>query len=173
MDGSKKIKVFDVALIASLTAILFVQEQLLTFIPGVQLTVFLMILYSRKLGLLKASLIIIIHVILDNLFMNSFSLFYTPTMLIGWLIIPITLCTIFKKVNSSFLLALLGVIYSFVYCWLYIIPNFYFLNIGPIEYFLSDIFFEVILAVCSFISIIVLYKPCSKVLDLLEKKYHS
>ena len=169
MDGNKIIKsTKDITLIAVMTTILFVQEQILTSLPGIQLTVFLMVLYAKKFGLGKSIIIIIIHVLLDNFIMSSFSLMYTPTMLIGWLIIPLTLCTIFKKVDSPIILAILGAIYSFIYCWLNIIPNYLILHIDPIAYFISDIIFEVVLAVCSFSTILLLYKPCSKIIDLMR-----
>ena len=78
----------DIAIIALLTALLFVQEQLLFALPGVQLTIFLIVLFSKKLGLIKTVIMVVIHVILDNLFVGSFSLMYTPTMFVGLLIIP-------------------------------------------------------------------------------------
>ena len=169
MDGNRLIKsTKDITIIAVMTTILFVQEQLLASLPGIQLTVFLIILYSKKLGLAKSSIIIVLHVLLDNLYMSSFSLMYTPTMLIGWLIIPFSLCTIFKKVESPIILGLLGVLYSFVYCWLYIIPSYFLISISPITYLISDIAFEITLAVISFVSILFLYNPCSKIFDLLK-----
>ena len=61
----------DLVLIALLTSILFLQEQLLSFIPNVQLTFFLIVLYSKKLGIVKSSLIILIYVIIDNLLGGS------------------------------------------------------------------------------------------------------
>ena len=64
----------DLVLIALLTSIIFLQEQLLSFIPNVQLTFFLLVLYSKKLGIVKSSLIILIYVIIDNLLSGSFSL---------------------------------------------------------------------------------------------------
>ena len=169
MDGNRLIKsTKDITIIAVMTTILFVQEQLLASLPGIQLTVFLIILFSKKLGLVKSSIIIVLHVLLDNFYMSSFSLMYTPTMLIGWLIIPLSLCTIFKKVESPIILALLGVLYSFIYCWLYIIPSYFLISISPIAYLISDITFEIALAVISFVSILFLYKPCSKIFDLLK-----
>ena len=57
----------DLVLIALLTSFLFLQEQLLSFISNVQLTFFLIVLYSKKLGIVKSSLIILIYVIIDNL----------------------------------------------------------------------------------------------------------
>ena len=65
------LKVKDIALMAILTAILFVQEQLLNFIPNVSLTIFLMVLFSKKLGFVKSMIIITCHVLLDNLFMSN------------------------------------------------------------------------------------------------------
>ena len=168
MAGNRVIKsTKDITIIAALTTILFVQEQVLTSLPGVQLTVFLMVLYSKKLGLSRTLIIIILHVLLDNFFMNSFSLMYTPTMFVGWISIPITLCTVFKKVESPFKLGLLGAMYSFVYCWLYVIPSFLLYKIDPIAYLISDVIFEIILAVCSFSTILYLYNPCSKIMDLM------
>ena len=120
MDGNKVFKsTKDLTLIAVMTTILFVQEQLLSSLPGIQLSVFLMVLFSKKLGFGKSVIIILLHVFLDNFFMGSFSFMYTPAMLVGWLIIPLTLSTIFKKTESPIILATLGVLYSFIYCWLF------------------------------------------------------
>lgn len=155
----------DIAVIAVLTGVLFVQEQLLSFIPNVQLTVFLLVIYSKKLGLAKTSIITFIHVILDNMIMGSFNLVYVPFMLIGWLIIPIVLNTLFKKVDSNIKLAFLGILFSFIYCWIYIIPNCIIQEVDFITYLIADILWEVLLALSSFISILVLYDPCSKIFD--------
>lgn len=166
----KKITIKDMVIIAVCTAILFVQEELLSFLPNIQFTVFLIVLYSKKLGFIKTTFIVIIHTILDNLFMGSFNIIYFPFMLLGWLLIPLSLSTIFKKVESSFKLALLGILFSLLYSWIYIIPNSIILNINPLHYLYSDILFEIILAASSFISILWLYKPCSKIFDHLNSK---
>ena len=130
MDGNRVIKsTKDIAIIAIMTTILFVQEQLLSSLPGIQLSVFLIVLYSKKFGLAKTSLIVFLHVILDNFYMSSFSLMYTPTMLIGWLIIPLTLCIIFKKIESPIWLGVLGILYAFIYSWLFIVPNYLIIHI--------------------------------------------
>ena len=155
----------DITLIALLAVILFVQEEALTFVPGLQFTVFLLIFYSKKLGLWRTSIIVLVHVFLDNLVMGSFSLIYTPFMFIGWIIIPLTMCTLFKRVENSIVLGLLGALYSFIYCWLFFIPDCAIYGIGLIPKFLSDVLFEVLMAVMSFLSLLLLYKPLSKVLD--------
>lgn len=159
------IKTKDITLIALLTTIVFIQEQVLTSLAGIQFTVFLIVLYSKKFGLTKSCLIVVLHVLLDCVFMGSLGLMYTPTMLIGWLFIPFTICTIFKKVENPIILALLGVMYSFIYSWLFFIPHHIMMNIDFVSYFAADVVFELVLAGCSFLTILWLYKPCSKAID--------
>ena len=151
------------ALIAMFAAILFIQEEALTFIPNVQLTVFLLVLYSKRLGFIKTVIIIVIHVFLDNLVMSSFSLVWTPAMFIGWLLIPIVICTIFRKVENFIILAIAGAILSFTYCWCFVVPNYLVMHINPLKYLASDILFELILATSSFVSILFLYIPCKQI----------
>jgi len=158
-----KMTVLDMALIAMFSAILFIQEEALTFIPNVQLTVFLLVLYSKRLGFVKTSIIVIIHVFLDNLVMSSFSLVWTPAMFVGWLLIPLVICTIFRKVENFIVLAIAGAILSFTYCWCYILPNYLVMHINPLKYLAGDILFECILALSSFLSILFLYIPCKKI----------
>ena len=168
-----KLTIKDLALMAILTTLLFVQEQLLSFIPNVQLTVFLIVLFSKKLGFFKTSIMVIVHTLLDNIFMGGINIYFTPAMLIGWLIIPLTLCTIFKKINSNKILAILGVLYSFIYCFIYIIPNMLLFNFGFIEYLIADIPFEIVLAISSFVSIYFLYNPISRLFDKFYYKGDS
>lgn len=163
----KKINVKDICIIAVSTAIIFVLEQLLSFLPNIQLTVFLIVLFSKKLKFLKTIIIVIIHTALDNLIMGSFNIIFFPFMLLGWLIIPIMLSTVFRKINSPLCLALLGMLFSFVYCFIMLIPNIIILKVDFLPYFIADIPFELLLALSSFISILWLYKPCSKLFDVV------
>lgn len=168
---NKKIRTKDIALLAMLTAILFVQEQILTFIPQFQFTVLLLVLYSKTLGFLKTSIIIVIHVILDNLVMGSLSYLYTPAMLVGWLIIPLLFTKVFKKVNSPLGLACLSIICSLLYCWSFIPINVLATDVDFWVYIISDIPFEIMLAVYSFLTILWLYKPLEKVMLQLNESY--
>ena len=154
----------DITIIAVFSAILFVQELALSFIPNVQLTVFLLVLYSKVFGFKKTTIIILIHTILDNLVMGSLNLIYFPFMLIGWLIIPIVTTTILKKTNNIIVLAIFGVIFSLTYCWIFMIPNVLFYEINVLVYLSTDIVFEIVLAISSFLTILWLYYPCSKLI---------
>ena len=157
-------KTKEIVVLAFLTALLFVQEQTLTFLPNIQLTVFLLILYSKMLGYKKTLIIIFVHVLLDNLIMSSMNPVFMTFMFIGWSIIPITL-HLMDKEHTAFELALLSIAFSFVYCWVYIIPNVFVYEINAMAYFISDIPFACILAMSSFLSTLWLYEPCKKVFE--------
>ena len=174
MDGKSNRHSFtvrDITLIALLAVVLFVQEEALTFVPGLQFTVFLLMFYSKKVGLWRTSIIVLIHVFLDNLVIGSFSLIYTPFMFLGWIIIPLTMCTLFKRAENPILLGLIAALYSFLYCWMYFIPDCLIMGIGLIPKFLSDIVFEALMAGMSFLSLLLLYKPLSRVLDPILDRY--
>ena len=160
----------DLVLISLLSSILILQEQLLSFIPNVQLTFLLIVLYSKKLGIVKSSLIILIYVIIDNLLGGSLSLLFMPFMLMGLLLIPLSLNTIFKKVNSNLSLAILGIMYSFIYSFINIIPGCIMFNLTFKEYLINDLYWEIILAINSFITILLLYNACSKIFDRYIKR---
>lgn len=155
----------EIVWIAFLAAILFVQEEVLTFLPNVQLTVFLLVVYAKCLGLKRTSLIITIHVLLDNMVMGSMNPMIIIFMWIGWMWIPLLLCTIFKKVNDSFRLALLGIVFALLYSWTFVICSCLIFHMKFTTYIMADIVFELILAISSFLSILWLYDAVKKVFD--------
>ena len=155
-------KIKDITLCAICTSILVVQEQILAFLPNIQLTLFLMVLFSKKLGLIRTIIIITCYTLIDGLVGGPFNIIYITFMLIGWLIIPILLCTIFKKVQSPLYLALLGVMFAFTYSWINIIPNLILTSATIISYLIADYPFELLLAASSFLSILWLYTPIER-----------
>lgn len=165
-----KLTIKELVLVALFAVILTVQEELLVFLPNVNLTVFLIVLFSKCFGLYKTIMIIIVYVFLDNIVMGSFSPIWTPFMFVGWGLIPVLLNTVFKNVNESIKLAFLGVLFSFLYCWIYLIPNAFVYKIDIKAYLAADIYFEILLAVTSFVTIMWLYEPTHKVLDRLLNK---
>lgn len=162
-----KIKIFDLVLIAIFSAIIFVSEYILQMLPNIQITVFLIILFSKHLGFVRTFFIVLIYVFLDTCFMGGFNFIYFPFMLFGWLAIPTTLNLCFKKSNDPLVLALLGILFSFIYSWIMIIPGVFVTHINFIDYLLADIIFEIILAVSSFLTTLWLYKPMSNSLEKL------
>lgn len=169
--NDKLLSVYDLVIVSVFISIIFVQEQLTSFLPNIQLTIFLIIFISKKLKFINAVLIVIGHVLLDSLLNGSFNLLYAPAMLIGYLFIPITLNTLFKKVNTATGLANLSVLYALIYSWSFIIPFVYIMKVDIIAYLVSDILFELILLSSSFITTILLYNPLAKAFDDLSMKY--
>lgn len=165
VKNKKVLSVRDIAIVAILTAILFVMEQVLSLIPNVQLTVLLLMIFAKKLGILKSSIIILIHSFLDNLVSGSFNILIVIFMIIGWELIPLLVNTLFKKVDSIISISLVGVLFSFLYSWIYMIPFCIIFEMSFFEYLKADIIWEVLLATSSFLSILLLYKPVEKIFD--------
>lgn len=152
-------------LLAFLSAILTIQEEVLTFLPNIQLTVFLLVLYSKKLKIHETLLVITLHVLFDNLILGSFNFYYTPFMWMGWAMIPVLSNTVFKKCESSFSLACTGILYSLLYSWIFVVASILLMHVNFMAYFMADLLFELLLAASSFISILWLYEPCAKIFD--------
>lgn len=149
----------DITIIAVLSSFLFIQELVLSYLPNIQLTMLLIVLFSKKLGCIKTILITCVYVILDNIFGGAFNLLFVVFMFIGWSITPILLNTVFKKVNNNILLAVIGVLCSFLYSWILIIPGCITFNTDFISYLKMDITWEVVMATSSFLTILFIYKP--------------
>jgi len=172
--GIKTKHIKDVALIAVLAAVLFAQQMALSFIPNVSFTAFLIILYTRLLGFKKTTMIVIVHVIAVNL-LSPFGPvipLHIPSMLIGWMLIPILLSTVFKGFKGVWTLALFGLIFGFIYGWMFIPVSVFALGIPFMEYLLMDLIFELIMGISNFLAILWLYEPMHKfLLNQLQKYY--
>ena len=144
-------------------AILIVQEQLLVFLPNIQLTVVLLLVYSALLPGYLLGFLVVGYVLIDNLIMGSFSLIYTPPMLIGWVILAI----LGKLVqNRSLIVVLLvALLFGFVYGWVFIPFNMIVHGIKTFwPYFLADLPFEITMAVNNYFTVLLFYKPLTALL---------
>ncbi len=163
----------DAALIAVLASILFVQQLALSFIPNVQFTTLLLILYTKIIGFKRTTLVVVIHVMITNI-LSPFGPvipLQIPAMLIGWLLIPILLSTVFKNLDSPISLAIFGLIFGFIYGWLFIPVSVFVLDVPFVTYFVADLVFEIIMATSNFLIIFWLYDPLKKLLKELKDKY--
>ena len=156
----------DTALIAICAAVLFVQQMAFSFLPNIQLSTLLIVLYAKVLGFKRTSLIIVIHVIAYNLLSPFGSVIpvYIPFMFVAWMLIPISLSTFLKKIESSLGLALVGLVFGFVYGWMYIPPAVFITGTPFVAYLVMDIPFEIVMAISNFITILWLYYPLKNVL---------
>ena len=146
-----------------LTAILTVQEEALTFIPNVQLTFLLIIVYGATIGLLDGTIVVLVHLILDNLIMNSFTPYIMIPMFIGLEIALITGYLLRNK--KEWVVAIFAGLAGFIYCMLFFGSTVLFYSVEPIPYLIADIPFEVVLIACNIVTVLFLYKPLVKIIN--------
>ena len=147
----KSITVKELAILAFMTVILFIQEELLSFIPNFQFTFLLIAVYIKVVGFKRTSLIVLVHVLLDNLFMGSVLPYVMIPMLIGYFIY-MALIYFFRNKNIN-LLMIMGVLGSLIYCYMFLFANIIFLDVNPYAYWILDLPFEGILALTTAITL--------------------
>lgn len=142
-----------------LTVIVFTFEQAISFLPNIQLTTLLFIVYSRVFGTKKTLIVIVLHVIADNLLYGTITPFTVLPMLIAWSLVPLTLNTIFKRYNSVIFMMVYAFVFGFVYGWIYLPFSVYYFGVNPLAYFMSDLPFEFLMGASGSISVGALYEP--------------
>lgn len=146
-----------------LTTILTVQEEALTFIPNVQLTFLLVICYGATIGILDGTLVVIVHVLIDNLIMNSFTPYIIIPMFIG-LEIALIFGYLLRN-RKEWVVSIFAGLAGFIYCMIFWGSTVLFYSVEPIPYLISDIPFETILITCNVITVLFLYKPVVKIIN--------
>ncbi len=146
-----------------LTAILTVQEEALTFIPNVQLTFLLIIVYGATIGILDGTIVVLVHLILDNLIMNSFTPYIMIPMFIGLELALI--CGYLLKNRKEWIVSIFAGISGLIYCALFFISTVFFYKVDPMAYLIADIPFEITLIVCNIVTVLFLYKPLVKIIN--------
>lgn len=155
----------ELAILSFMTVILFVQEELLSFIPNFQFTFLLIAVYIKVVGFRKTSVIVLVHVLLDNIFMGSVTPYVMIPMIIGYFIY-MALIYLFRNKNI-YLLTFIGVIGSLIYCYLFLFANVIFFDVNPYAYWIMDLPFEGLLALATAITLFYLYEPLSNKLNKL------
>ncbi len=155
-------------MLAMLTAILFVQETLLSSIPNIQISVLLIMVYAATLGVSKATLVMTVHVLLDNMLWGSLNPLTACPMWLGWFVL---ILIAFSLRRAPLPLIVVGsVVGSLIYCWCFAIFNVIFLNVNIIAYLVADIIFEVLMCACSVITVMFLYRPAEKLIKNFHEK---
>ena len=151
-----------------LTTILFVQEELLTVIPSVQLTFFLIMIYGATIGLGYGSIIVLAHVLLDNLYMGSFYITTIGPMIIGY---EITLLAGYLlRGKNEFLNGTINALCAVIYSALFIPVNIFVYDVEPLAYMIADIPFVLVMMTCNMFCALFLYKP---IYNLLNKEFNK
>ena len=148
-------------ILSLMAVILLVQEEALTFLPNIQLTFLLISIYAAVFGKRYSFIIILIHVILDNMIMGSLNPIVMIPMLMGYTILVIVM-NMLK--NYNIVIKCIGaVVCSLIYCYLFLITNALMLDINIYAYWISDIPFEILLVLSTIFTIIYFYKPIHKI----------
>lgn len=157
------ISIKDIAIMAMMTALIFVQEQALTFLPNINFTHLFIALAFYILGLPKTLIVVGCYSLLDNIFMGSLNPFYTPAMIISWMLFPILLYFFGKIFKSRRLMpAIVGAGHSLIYSWVFLLISCLIYKTPFVPYLTADIIWELILCLTSFITIFFLLQPILK-----------
>jgi len=152
--------------LAMSVTIIFVQEQALMFIPNVQFTVLLIVLFVSVFTLRESLAMIFVYVLLDNLYMGTFNPFYMIPMFTGWAMIPVFYHTILRGTKNEVKLAVFGIFFASIYGFMFVPFNMIQTGIyNPVPYILADLPFQLVMAVSNFFTILWLYQPLYKVVS--------
>lgn len=160
-------------MIAVSIAIVFTQEQLLVFLPNIQFTVLLLIVFSSVFSFKEMMILIIGYVLLDSMYMGGLNPFYMTPMLLGWMLIPIAYHTVLRKTTNEVLLSVFAFIFGILYGLIFIpfqVIQYGVTTLWP--YLVNDIPFQLIMAFTGTITVLWMYKPLHKLLKniVLEKQ---
>lgn len=168
VDRNKlKLTTKRIAIIAIFSAILTAQEEVLTILPNIQFTQCLIAIYYFSFGLWDTLIIVLIHVLLDNLIMGSLSLMYTPAMLFGWITLPLIL-HLFRRIKNRWVIATIVGLHGLIYSWCFVFVSVVLYKVEFLPYLIADIPFEIILVICGFVTTFLLLEPLTKVLKNLH-----
>lgn len=153
-----------------LLAVLVIQEQILVFIPQVQLTVILIIVYAQFLSYHMLAPLIVGYVLLDNLIMASFSIMYTPSMMIMWVLLGVIARMLRHKPDYTLFLWAVG--FAFLYSWSFIPARLIEQSTTNVCLYLkADLIFEIILATNSVVTFQLFYQPLKKIFERIYKRH--
>lgn len=159
--------------IAFAITITFVQEQVLLFLPNVQFTVLLVILFSSIFTFKESIIYVLGYVLLDSLYMGGFNLFYMIPMALSWSFIPLMYHTILRKTSNEYILAGFAFGFGFLYGWMFI--PFTMIQTGItniVPYLIADAPFELIMASTGFVTVVWLYKPLMQTMNNILYSQH-
>ncbi len=147
-----------ITLSAMLVTILYVQELLLTFLPNIQFTVLLILVYASVLPLSMSMSIVMVYVFIDNFAFGTFSIMYTPGMAAAW----ITLCLVgYALRHQKFVwIVVFATFFGLIYGWFYIPGRMLEQGITDLKaYLIADLVpFGLILIANNFLTVLIGYR---------------
>ncbi len=152
-----------------LLALLVAQEELLAFIPQVQMTVILIIVFARYLTYKELIPLILAYVLLDNMIMGSLNLLYSLPMFLSWPLLGNVARALRNK--PDYMLFIWGILFAFIYSWMFIpVSMIVQVNFDVWRYFIIDLPWEIALAFNSAATFLLLYKPLTSLFETYYKR---
>lgn len=160
----RKIELRKLAILSFLVALTVALEQVMQFLPSVQLTTLLMVLIAIKFDLKSSILGTITYVLLDNM-LGGFGV-HTIPMFISWILFVVTIHAV--KSKNEFTLAILALLFGLFYGIMLGIPSVVIYKVNPIAYIIADVPFTLVFMLVNFLTVLWLYKPLEKIYNLLQ-----
>lgn len=172
MKGEKNFTVFDIALIAMMVAVIEVFKFAMAGLPNIELTSFWLILFSKNFGK-KTGFVVPVFTLLEGIIFG-FNLWWISYLYTWPLLVLVT--RLFKKNDSALVWALLSAVFGLSFGALCAIPYIFTgtdLKSGltlAFNWWIAGIPWDIAHCVGNFVLMMLLYKPLSKVMLLLQNR---
>jgi hypothetical protein len=163
----------EIIILALSTSILIVQELAFSFLPNIQLTTFLVMVYVRAFGIKKSSMIVLVYVFVDNLIFGSLMMLnIVLPMLIGWFFIIYSFYFVSKMSHKLWVYVVLAYLFGHIYGLIYAPFQVWILKVEMIPYLIVDLPWQVIMGLSNALSVLWLYEPLSQFLVKLNDDFN-
>ena len=178
-DSGVKVKksIQAICRIAMFAALVEAQELAFLALPNIQLTQLLIVVFTAAFGLPEALAMVTCYWLIDNTVMGSFSVTYSPAMLVGWMLLVFITWLVYRflvKKPDGFLPRLIPALFTafhaFLYCWGFMVVSCTMYHMPWWGYFMSDLPFEIALATTGFVTVFILSPTLIKLLKKLKKE---
>lgn len=161
------LKVRDYSEIAIFSAIIYVSEMALGFLPNISLTTVLFAVYFYNRNNSKSLLLIGIYILIQGLTWG-FN-FYLISMYMGWVIwlISVNYLKVKKDVGN---LVLISLLFAIFYGLSFLPLTWLIYRIDPWAYILADIPFQTNMAISNVATMLLLFEPLVKVFKIATKE---
>lgn len=171
MSNKKRNITKDIALIGLMTALLTTGKMALSFIPNVEVVSFMILMFCVYFGR-KTFIAVFCFVIIEGL-LYGFTVYWFGYLYI-WPLLCVLGCLAGKK-SSIFSLTLIntffGLLFGFMFSFIYIFLGSPHPGVGfALTWWIAGIPYDIIHGVGNFVVMLVLYKPVSKVLQLVSQE---
>lgn len=165
-------RIRELVFLALSTSILVVQELVFSFLPNIQLTTFLILIYTKVFGIKKTSIIVLVYVFIDNLLFGSITMInIVIPMLIAWMLIVIIFYFISKYTDKILIYVITAYVFGHIYGLIFTPFQAMLLEVDIKTYMIADIPWQIIMGLSNAFTVLWLFEPLEKYLIKLNKQF--